>query len=112
MFVESLQDATLIVLMASAGVSLVVGVAEDPKKGWIEGAAILGAVLIVGVVTATNNYNKEMQFQTLNAVKDDILVGVLRDGKDIVLSVTKLARPPPILCVALTHLICRWWGTL
>lgn len=34
------------------------GIYEDPSKGWIEGSAIIVAVLIVALVTAGNNYNK------------------------------------------------------
>lgn len=90
MFLESFQDATLIVLIVAAVVSFVVGLIEDPAKGWIEGAAILFAVLVVAVVTATNNYNKESQFRKLNAVKDDIKVGVLRNGVATTVDVKKL----------------------
>ena len=74
MFIESFEDATLIILIVSAVVSFAVGFYEDPAKGWIEGAAILAAVLIVAVVTACNNYSKEMQFRKLNAQKDDVKV--------------------------------------
>lgn len=80
LFVESFEDTTIIVLVVAAVVSFAVGMYEDPAKGWIEGAAILSAVLIVAIVTATNNYNKEQQFRKLNAVKDDVSVQVVRDG--------------------------------
>jgi len=90
MFIESFQDATLIVLIVAAVVSFVVGLIEDPAKGWIEGAAILFAVLVVAVVTATNNFNKESQFRKLNAVKDDVKVGVLRNGVATTIDVKKL----------------------
>ena len=36
-----------------------VGFYSDPAKGWIEGVAILCAVLVVAVVTATNDYSKD-----------------------------------------------------
>jgi len=81
MFIESFEDTTLIILIVSAVVSFAVGYYEDPSKGWIEGAAILAAVLIVAVVTASNNYSKELQFRKLNAQKDDTKIGVVRDGK-------------------------------
>ena len=87
LFVDSFDDPTLIVLIVSAAVSLAVGIYDDPQKGWIEGAAILVAVLIVAVVTATNDFSKEQQFQALNAVKDDIEVKVLRDGAQVELNV-------------------------
>lgn len=51
-----------------------VGFYSDPAKGWIEGVAILAAVLVVAVVTATNDYSKDKQFRALNAVKDDVTV--------------------------------------
>jgi P-type Ca2+ transporter type 2C len=60
LFVESFQDSTVIVLIVSAVVSLAVGLYESLSTGWIEGSAILVAVLIVAVVTATNNYMKEV----------------------------------------------------
>jgi magnesium-transporting ATPase (P-type) len=80
MFLESFEDTTLIILIVSAIVSLIVGLYEDPKNGWVEGSAILFAVFLVALVTATNNYNKESQFRKLNAIKDDITVGIIRDG--------------------------------
>jgi len=83
LFFESFEDTTVIVLIVSAVVSLVVGLIEDLAKGWIEGTAILAAVLIVAVVTATNNYEKEKQFQKLNAVKDDIHITVIRGGATV-----------------------------
>ena len=63
-----------------------VGIYDDLQKGWIEGAAILVAVAIVAVVTATNDFSKEQQFQALNAVKDDIEVKQ-RDGAQVELNV-------------------------
>lgn len=70
LFLGAFNDPTLIVLMISATVSLLIGLYDDPVHGWIEGAAILLAVMIVAVVTATNDYNKEKQFRKLNAVRD------------------------------------------
>lgn len=55
-----------------------VGFYSDPAKGWVEGVAILCAVLVVAVVTATNDYSKDKQFRALNAVKDDVTVQVSR----------------------------------
>lgn len=80
MFLESFEDTTVQILMFAAIISLAVGLYEDPAKGWIEGTTILFAVVIVAVVTATNNYKKEAQFRQLNAVKDLIDVSVIRNG--------------------------------
>lgn len=78
MFVESFEDTTLRILIALSFVSLVIGVFENPTSGWIEGVAILTAVLIVAVVTATNNYAKESKFRKLNTMKDNFPVLVRR----------------------------------
>jgi Ca2+-transporting ATPase len=50
------------------------------RSGWIEGAAIITAVLVVATVTAGNDYSKEQQFRKLNAVKEDRQVRVVRAG--------------------------------
>lgn len=76
LFFESFKDVTLIILCIAAVVSFAVGVAEDPGHGWIDGVAILIAVLIVAVVTATNDYQKERQFRALSAVSDDVEIKV------------------------------------
>jgi len=107
MFLESFEDETLKVLIGAAIFSLVIGLWSDFKKdynvdkhsfihindftsfvacftwissGWIEGGAILLAVMVVAVVTASNNYNKEAQFRQLNAKKEDIKVLVKRNN--------------------------------
>ncbi len=56
------------ILCAAAVVSLVLGIAtEGLAEGWLEGASILIAVVIIVTVTSGNNYIKEKQFQKLNA---------------------------------------------
>ncbi|POM62649.1 Calcium-translocating P-type ATPase, PMCA-type [Phytophthora palmivora] len=81
LFVESLQDTTLIILIIAAIASMVTGYMEHPETGWSEGVAILLGVMLVAVVTSINNYTKEKQFRALSAKNDDVLVKVLRDGK-------------------------------
>jgi Ca2+-transporting ATPase len=81
LFVDTFDDATLQILIAAAIVSLVIGVYDDPTTGYVEGMAILAAVLIVSVVTAVNDYNKESQFRDLSQVNDeDVDVVVMRSG--------------------------------
>lgn len=90
LFLGSFNDTTLIVLIVSAIVSLAVGVYDNPQHGWIEGAAILFAVLLVAIVTATNDFEKESQFQKLNAVKEDVNIQAVRDGKTISINTKEL----------------------
>ena len=61
--------------------SLVVGICEDPSTRNIEELDILSAVLIVSVVTACDDYQKETQFRELSKANDDINVLVIRDGR-------------------------------
>lgn len=81
LFFESFEDLIIIILMVAAFVSLMIGVFEDPRTGWIEGTAILIAVFIVACVTAGNNYTKELQFRALEkSSQRDERCSVLRDG--------------------------------
>lgn len=80
LFMETFDDATLQILLAAAVVSLVVGVYDDPTTGYVEGCAILTACLIVSVVTAGNDYQKESQFRELSAANDAVDVVVCRGG--------------------------------
>lgn len=77
------DDETVQILIVAAIVSLAVGIYDDPTTGYIEGLAILAAVLIVSVVTATNDYQKETQFRNLSKANDDTSVLVLRHPNGI-----------------------------
>ena len=86
--IATVMDFTLLLLIAAAGVSLLLGLAFDDDSGdsesednappWVEGTAILIAVIIVVLVTAINDFKREKQFQELNKIKDDRSVTVLR----------------------------------
>lgn len=74
-------------LMIAATVSLVLGLLEDPHTGWIEGTAILFAVVIVVMVSSLNDYSKEQQFRKLNSKKNNKQVKTIRNGEDEQVSV-------------------------
>ena len=68
LFWEAAHDVTVIVLTVAAVVSLILwGTLERDENatGWIEGTAILIAVLLVLTVTAVNDWSKERQFRKL-----------------------------------------------
>lgn len=84
------NDKTLILLAVAAVVSLAVGLYEDiavpeyDSEGnkiagvkWVEGVAIIVAILIVVLVGSVNDFQKEKQFRKLNAKKDDRVVKVM-----------------------------------
>ncbi|CAN0230914.1 unnamed protein product, partial [Ectocarpus sp. 12 AP-2014] len=81
LFAEAFNDTILLVLIAAAVVSLIIGLIDHPDIGWIDGVAILMAVLIVALVTAGNDYSKELQFRALEKTSEEgVRVMVLRDG--------------------------------
>lgn len=87
----AMQDRILIFLTAAAIVSLAIGVWKDLQEGtqthWIEGAAIMMAVVLVVLVNAINDWQKDRQFRALSAKNDDRLVRVVRAGNKVQLSV-------------------------
>jgi Ca2+-transporting ATPase len=88
--VEALKDPTLVMLCIAAAVSLVLGIIENPATGWIEGCAILIAVVIVVIVGSGNDYQKERQFRKLNEKKQDRDVSVIRCGEERTINVVDL----------------------
>jgi len=93
LFIGSFNDPVLMVLIAAAIVSLVLGMLDPAhaETGWIEGAAIMIAVLIVAVVTSGNDYAKELQFRALAKFAQTMeSCTVLRDGKPFKLQATSL----------------------
>lgn len=84
------NDKILLLLSAAATISLAVGLYEsfnpnhDPKEPriqWVEGVAIIVAILIVVLVGSLNDWQKERQFAKLNKKKTDRPVNVIRSGK-------------------------------
>ncbi|GBG29686.1 Calcium-transporting ATPase [Hondaea fermentalgiana] len=80
---EGLQDMTIIMLIASAIVSLILGLAveRDFQHGWIEGTSILVSVMIVINVAAITDYSKESEFRQQQLDLDnDKKVQIIRSG--------------------------------
>jgi len=54
----------------------------ESKAGWIEGVAILGAVVVVVLVTAFNDWRKERQFRGLQSkIEHEHKFATLRAGQ-------------------------------
>ncbi|KAJ3401117.1 plasma membrane calcium, partial [Chytridiales sp. JEL 0842] len=97
---DAFQDKILILLTVAAFVSLAIGIYEDTKPlgpnaseadkqkiHWIEGFAIIVAVLIVVLSSSINDLQKEAQFRKLNAKKEDRQVKAIRDGQQQLISI-------------------------
>ncbi|KAK5985922.1 hypothetical protein GCK32_011571, partial [Trichostrongylus colubriformis] len=87
---EALQDITLVILLISALVSLGHDDSEQ-EAGWIEGVAILVAVIVVVLVTALNDWSKEKQFRGLQSkIEGEHKFSVIRGGQPIDIVVNDL----------------------
>ena len=97
LFWNAYNDRVLLILTAAAAISLALGIYEavgqppDPEGGasldWVEGLAIIVAIVVVVLVTGLNDYRRERQFTALNARKDDRQVKAIRSGKSAMISV-------------------------
>ncbi|GAV55803.1 hypothetical protein ZYGR_0AY01960 [Zygosaccharomyces rouxii] len=101
---EAFNDKTMLLLTAAAVVSLALGLYEAftqppeydpdgnkiPRVDWIEGVAIMLAVVVVVLVGTSNDYQKEKQFLKLNRKKEDRQVVVYRNGEEQLISVHDL----------------------
>lgn len=74
LFFVAMNDLMLKILIVSAVISIIISMifADDDHRpiAWVEGGAILFAVLVVTSVTAWNDYKKEEQFLKLTAYND------------------------------------------
>ncbi|KAJ1513809.1 Calcium-transporting ATPase 10, plasma membrane-type [Coelomomyces lativittatus] len=73
------EDPILKILILGAAVTLIIGAIE--KEGWVEGLAILIAVIIVLTVTAGNDYSKDKKFKKLVLLQSDKKTKVIRGGR-------------------------------
>ncbi|KAJ3757655.1 Ca-transporting ATPase [Lentinula raphanica] len=107
----AMKDKVLILLSIAAVVSLALGFFQDfggctprspdagPKVDWVEGVAIVVAILIVVIVGSLNDWQKERQFKALNDKKEERGVKVIRGGveKDVVVGEIALLEPGEIV---------------
>ncbi|KAH7105050.1 calcium-translocating P-type ATPase [Auriculariales sp. MPI-PUGE-AT-0066] len=119
----ALKDRTLILLSFAAVISLALGIyaakgqkpktyqcgtgtCTEPAVDWVEGLAIIFAILIVVLVGSLNDWQKERQFRVLNEKKDDRKLKVIRNGseqqiniKDVVVGDIAVLEPGEIVPV-------------
>ncbi|KAF9256353.1 Ca-transporting ATPase [Marasmius fiardii PR-910] len=87
----AMKDKVLILLSIAAVVSLALGLFQDfgttrtsgePPVDWVEGVAIMVAIVVVVVVGSLNDWQKEKQVQALNNKKDERGVKIIRSGQE------------------------------
>ncbi|WRT66112.1 calcium-translocating P-type ATPase, PMCA-type [Kwoniella shivajii] len=105
------KDKVLILLSIAAVVSLALGLYQDlgtppevifnddcpppggctePQVDWVEGVAIVVAIIIVVMVGSVNDWQKERQFKKLNAQREDRTVKAIRGGNEMVINTKDL----------------------
>lgn len=90
------NDKVLILLTIAAVVSLALGLYQTfgvkhedgaPSVEWVEGVAIMVAIVIVVLVGTINDWQMERQFNKLNQKHNDRTAKVIRSGKSVEVSV-------------------------
>ncbi|KAH9923745.1 calcium-translocating P-type ATPase [Epithele typhae] len=86
---DAYNEKVLILLSVAAVISLALGLFQDfgpgrdpdePAVEWVEGVAIMVAIVVVVLVGSLTDWQKERQFRVLNAKKDERTVKVVREG--------------------------------
>lgn len=81
----------MVCALISIGVEVGTAKEDDKPIAWIDGFAILVAVMVSSNVQAINDYQKEKQFQVLNKISDDRkMVTVKRNGQVLTLNHSEL----------------------
>lgn len=91
------NDKLMFLLTGSAAVSLALGIYQTvqhtdggPRIEWVEGVAILVAVIVIVFATALNDLQKNYKFQKLNQKKEERIVTVVRSGANRTVSIFDL----------------------
>ncbi|KAK9708459.1 plasma membrane calcium [Basidiobolus ranarum] len=90
------EDKMLRLLTVAALISLALGIYQDVTSTdgadvhWVEGFAIIIAILIVVLVGSINDFQKEKQFRNLNRKKEDREIRVTRNGATCLISIHDL----------------------
>ncbi|CVL10378.1 probable calcium P-type ATPase NCA-3 (Ca2+-transporting ATPase) [Fusarium proliferatum] len=90
------NDKVLILLTIAAIISLALGLYQtfggehkkgEPKVEWVEGVAIIVAIVIVVLVGTINDWHMQQQFTRLTKKTNDRMVSVIRSGKSQEISI-------------------------
>ncbi|RKO97260.1 hypothetical protein CXG81DRAFT_11701, partial [Caulochytrium protostelioides] len=92
---DALQDRTLVVLIIAAFVDVAIGiykaVSGQDRLGWLDGVAIVVAIIIIVGIASGNDYKKQGQFRKLNDFSRNLsVIGVVRHGESIVIPTREL----------------------
>ena len=90
----SLNDRILIMLTAASIISIGIGmyehIAQIKKYSWIEGVAIMTAVVVVVLVNGVSDWHRDKQFIALNDLASDVHITVIRSTTPQRISATQI----------------------
>ncbi|KAF4981247.1 hypothetical protein FZEAL_2911 [Fusarium zealandicum] len=93
------NDKVLILLTIAAVISLALGLYQtfgsehkpgEPRVEWVEGVAIIVAIVIVVLVGTVNDWHMQRQFTRLTKKTNDRMVNVIRSGKSQEISISDI----------------------
>ncbi|KAI9343497.1 cation transporting ATPase, partial [Obelidium mucronatum] len=94
---KAMSDKIMILLSIVSCISLSIGIYEDvhteipsERIHWIEGFSVMTAVIIVVLASSINDLQKDKQFRTLNAKKEDRVVKGVRNGQTQMISIYEI----------------------
>jgi Ca2+-transporting ATPase len=91
LMLNELEDPMLRILVVAGLVSMIIGAVQDAKHhGWVDGLAVLFAVVVVVFVGAGNNYQKELQFRSMEEESEKNECIVIRAGEEESIPFTEL----------------------
>jgi len=101
-FVESIDQSIYWVLAILVVISIIAGMINDPKWGWVKGVTILLSITLLVVITAFADYKKDERFVEIAGVAKDEYLPVLRGkaGATQTLDVWKLVVGDVVLLQA------------
>lgn len=80
-FIDALDQRIYFVLAICVLISIVTGMVNDPKLGWVKGVSILVGLLILVSVTSLSDYEKDKRFVQMSNLAKEEYLPVLRGKK-------------------------------
>ncbi|KAJ3029501.1 UNVERIFIED_CONTAM: plasma membrane calcium [Siphonaria sp. JEL0065] len=94
---EALKDQTLIILIIAAGADVAIGIyktafaEEKDPLGFVDGVAIIFAVVVIVLISSVNDFRKQAQFHELSDFSSSLSkVQVVRNGVNIQIKTSEL----------------------
>ena len=104
---ESLSELMIVILLSAAFIQIVIGltISDQKKTGWVDGASVLFAVIVVVSVESFTNWQKEKKFFELNNLKNTTVFFKTIRKKDKVNINSEDLLVGDVICISLGDVI-------